>query len=91
MYLVGPSAISSAHGGYTYFQSGFEVATRLSFVNLLKKKSEALDKSKQAFCHLENESGIKLWSMRNDRGGECVSAEWKSYLQSKDIIHGSSK
>ena len=42
--LVDLFAISSAHGGYTYFHSGIEVATRLLFVNLLKKKIEALDK-----------------------------------------------
>ena len=43
MDLVGPLVVVSANGGYQYFQSGIEVSTRVSFVSLLKKKSEALE------------------------------------------------
>ena len=83
--LVGPFAVSSAHGGYTYFQSGIEVATRLSFVNLLKKKSEALEKSKIAFGHLENESGLKLKSMRTDGGGSMCQPNRNRICKAKTL------
>ena len=44
--LVGPLAVPSAHGEFSYFQSGMEVGCRLSIVNLLKVKSDALSVSK---------------------------------------------
>ena len=85
--LVGPLAVTSAHGSFSYFQAGIDVGTRLSFVNLLKSKSDALDVSKVAIAALESESKTKLKSLRTDGGGEYVSAAWKSYVQEKGISH----
>lgn len=71
--IVGPLAIASAHGGYSYFQSGIEVGCRLSIVNLLKVKSDAIAISKNAISELESQSGMSLKSLRIDGGGEYVS------------------
>ena len=74
--LADPMAVASHHGGYLYFQLGMEVGCRLTFVNLLKHKSDALDVSKVAIAALESESGKSLKSSRTDGGGEYVSAAW---------------
>ena len=74
--LVGPMAATSRHGSFDYFQAGIDVGTRLSFVNLLKRKSDALTVSKVAIAALEVESNTNLKSLRTDGGGEYTSAAW---------------
>ena len=85
--LVGPLAVISAHGAYSYFQAGIDVGTRLSFVNLLQRKSDALAISKVAIAALECEAKTNLKSLRTDGGGEYVSAAWKQFVQDKGIRH----
>lgn len=85
--LVGPMAATSRHGSFNYFQAGIDVGTRLSFVNLLKRKSDALAVSKVAIAALEVESKTNLKSLRTDGGGEYTSAAWQSYVQEKGISH----
>ena len=85
--LVGPLGIPSAHGSCSYFQSGIDVGTRLSFVNLLKAKNDALSVSKVLIQALETESETPLKSLRTDGGGEYVSAAWSEYVKTKGISH----
>lgn len=85
--LVGPLAVKSAHGGYSYFQSGIDVGSRLSFVSLLKLKSEALEVSKVLIASLESDSSLPLKSVRTDGGGEYCSADWTNFLQGKGTAH----
>ena len=85
--LVGPLSLKSHHGGYSYIQTGIDVGTRLSFVNLLKSKGDALPVSKAAIAALEVESDTNLKSLRTDGGGEYVSAAWKQYAQVKGFTH----
>ena len=80
-------AVASHHGGYLYFQSGMEVGCLLSFVNLLKHKSDALDVSKVAIAALESEARKSLKSLRTDGGGEYVSTAWGQYARQKGITH----
>ena len=83
--LVGPLAVIFAHGAYSYFQAGIDVGTRLSFVNLLQRKSDALAISKVAIAALECEAKTNLKSSRTDSGGEYVSAARKQFVQDKGI------
>ena len=85
--LVGPMLVPSKHGKFTYFQSGMDVGTRMSFVNLLKSKSDALKVSKTTIKALELESDTKMKSLRTDGGGEYVSAEWKAFADEQGFIH----
>ena len=85
--LVGPMLVPSKHGKFTYFQSGMDVGTRMSFINLLKSKSDALKVSKTTIHALELESQTKLKSLRTDGGGEYVSAEWKVFADEKGFTH----
>ena len=85
--LVGPMAVKSMNGGYTYVQTGIEVASRLSFVSLLKNKSEALKVSKVLIKSLEVESGKPLKILRTDGGGEYASQEWKDFAGESGLTH----
>lgn len=85
--LSGPMAVASHHGGHSYFQAGMEIGCRLSFVHLLKHKSDALAVSKNAIAALESESGKSLKSLRTDGGGEYTSAAWGQYAMEKGINH----
>ena len=85
--LVGPMGVHSKHGGYTYFQSGMDIGTRLSFVSLLKSKSDAFLVSKASIEALEVESNTKLKSLRTDGGGEYSSAAWKDLADKKGFTH----
>ena len=64
-----------------------EVGCRLSFVNLMKRKIDALDVSKVAIAALESEARKSLKSLRTDGGGEYVSAAWGQYARQKGITH----
>ena len=85
--LIGPLAVMSANGGYQYFQSGIEVSTRVSFVSLLKKKSEALEVTRELAQMLEVKSDLPLKSIRTDMGGEYDSHEWTKFAKSKGFKH----
>ena len=85
--LVGPMAPSSKHGGYTYFQSGIDVGSRLSFVSLLRTKGEAFAAYKPLITALEVEARTNLKTLRTDGGGEYISGEWKAFAQEKGFQH----
>ena len=85
--LAGPMAVASHHGGYSYFQAGMEMGCRLSFVNLLRHKSDALAVSKVAIAALESDSGQSLKSLHTDGGGEYISVAWGEYTRGKGIDH----
>ena len=85
--LVGPMRTLSKHGQFMYFQSGIDVATRLSFVSLLKTKGEAFKASKPLITALEVEARTNLKSLRTDGGGEYISQEWKGFAKDKGFQH----
>ena len=85
--LVGPLAVVSANGGYQYFHSGTEVSTRVSFVSLLKKKSDAMEVTQDLVQMLEVESDLPLKSIKTDMGGEYDSHEWTKFAKSKGFKH----
>ena len=64
-----------------------DVGTRLSFVNLLKSKSDALTISKALISALEVDRETTLKCLRTDGGGEYVSAAWQNFSQEKGFLH----
>ena len=68
-------------GGSRYFITFIDDYSRCCKVYFLKRKSEALEKFKEFKVAVENESGMKIRSMRADRGGEYLSGEFKHYLK----------
>ena len=61
--------------------------TRISSVAFMAQKSEALEKFKDFQATVEGESGLKIGTLRTDRGGEYLGKEFKRYLRSQQIEH----
>ena len=61
--------------------------TRISSVAFMTQKSEALEKFKDFQATVEGESGMRIGTLRTDRGGEYVGKKFKRYLRSQQIEH----
>ena len=84
--VCGPMRTPSI-GGYLYFLTFIDDATRHTWVYPLKEKSNVFSCFKE-FLHLaENLSGHKLITLRTDRGGEYMSHEFNAFLKDRGIIH----
>ena len=59
--------------------------TRMMWVAFLKEKSKAFEKFKILKNKVENESGVKIKSLRSDRGGEFTSRELNIYYEEHGI------
>ena len=55
--------------------------TRLMWVAFLKEKSKAFEKCKIFKNRVENESRVKIKSLRSNRGGEFTSREFNIYYE----------
>jgi transposase InsO family protein len=74
-------------GGIRYFIIFIDDYTRYCKVYFMKNKSEAFDKFKEFELYTTNEYDNSLGTLRSDNGGEYLSQEFESYLQSKEINH----
>ena len=86
--FVGPMGVHLNYERCTYYQSGMDVSTRLSFVSLLKSKSDALQVSRASIEALEVESKTKLKSLRTD-GGWGIYLSCLERLCEKERLHPS--
>ena len=74
-------------GGYLYFLTFIDDATRHTWVYPLKEQSNVFLCFKE-FLHLsENLSGHKLITLRTNSGGEYMSQEFNAFLKDRGIIH----
>ena len=69
------------HGGYKYFITFIDVATRKHWVYLLTHKSEAFETFKYWKAEVERQSGMKVKNFRSDQGGEYCSKEFRAHLR----------
>ena len=83
---MGPVSVASMTNK-RFMISFTEDKTRFSSVAFMAKKSEALEKFKEFQATVEGESGLKIGTLRTDRGGEYVGKEFKRYLRSQQIEH----
>jgi transposase InsO family protein len=60
--------------------------SRYGYVYLMKHKSETFEKFEEFQSEVENQCGKKIKSLRSDRGGEYLSHEFSSHLNSYGII-----
>jgi len=63
-------------GGYRYFLSIIDDYYRMSWVFMMKHKSEAFNKFKQRKTLVENQTGKKIKRLRTDNGLEFCSSEF---------------
>ena len=75
-----------ARGGHEYFITFTDDYSRYGYVYLMRHKSEAFDKFREYKAEEEKQLGVYIKQLRSDRGGEYLSAEFKSYLAQEGII-----
>ena len=78
-------ARSKGFYGERYFMIFVDDFTRMMWVAFLKEKLEAFEKFKIFKNKVENESGVKIKSLRSDRGGEFTSREFNIYYEEHGI------
>ena len=83
--LWGPAQTVSI-GGCSYYMSFIDDYSRETQIIFLKQKSEALGAFKQYEARLTRQhDGTKIKTLRSDRGGEYLSAEFDEYLKAQGI------
>ncbi len=79
----GPVKVST-HQGYRHWVTFIDDHSHFRAVYLLKKKSERFAAFKQFKAWAENLTGVKLGTLRDDKGGEYMSGEFEDFC----INHG---
>ncbi len=77
----------TTHGGNKYFVSFIDDYTRMSWVFMMRKKSEVVEKFKQFQKMLLTQFKIKIKSLLSDEGGEYVNDEMKEFMKEEGMIH----
>ena len=83
--VYGPLSVQ-ARGGYEYFVTFIDDYSRYGFVYLMHKKSETFGKFKEFMIEAEKQLGKSLKTLRSDRGGEYLDAEFKDHLLEHGIL-----
>lgn len=84
--LCGPMSTHS-WGGALYLLTFTDDFTRKTFGFLLKSKSEVFSKFVEFKHHVENQTGLKIKTLRSDNGGEFVNGPMSTFLQENGIVH----
>ncbi len=77
--VCGPMKTTS-RGGARYFVTFINNFSRKTHVYLLKAKGEVFDKLKAYKALVENQTGMKIKTLRSDKGGEFVSKKFDDFL-----------
>ncbi|KAK2988761.1 hypothetical protein RJ640_025920 [Escallonia rubra] len=82
----GPSKVNSL-GGSRWFVTFIDDCTGMTWVQLMKSKSE-VNVLFQQFCKMiHTQYNARIQVLRSDNGGEYLSAELQQYLKAHGIIH----
>ena len=84
--VCGPIEVESL-GGYIYFVTFIDDASRKTWVYLLKSKDQVFQNFQQFHAMVERETRKPLKSLRTDNGGEYISQEFKDYCSKHGIQH----
>jgi hypothetical protein len=71
---------TTSHGGARYFVTFIDDFSRKTHVYLLKAKGEVFDKFKAYKALVENQTGMKIKTLRSDNRGEFVSKKFDDFL-----------
>ena len=82
--LSGPCRTRGFYGE-RYFMIFVDDFTRMMWVAFLKEKLDAFEKFKIFKNRVENESRVKIKSLRSDRGGEFTSREFNIFYEEHRI------
>ncbi len=80
----GPSRVDSL-GGHRYFVSMIDDYSRMTWVFMMKHKSDAFKNFKQWKALVENQTGKKIKRLRTDNGLEFCYAEFDEFCKTEGI------
>ena len=80
----GPAPVKSL-GGSRYYVTFIDDSTRKVWVYFLKNKSDVFSVFKRWKAEVENQTGLKIKSLKSDNGGEYDSKEFKSFCSENGI------
>ncbi|KAJ4702606.1 Retrovirus-related Pol polyprotein from transposon TNT 1-94 [Melia azedarach] len=80
----GPSRVESL-GGHRYFVSMIDDLSRMTWVFIMKHKSEAFKNFKQWKALVENQTGKKIKRLRTDNGLEFCWSEFDEFCKNEGI------
>ncbi|MCE8502524.1 DDE-type integrase/transposase/recombinase, partial [Latilactobacillus sakei] len=75
-----------ARGGYQYFVTFTDDASRYGYIYLMRHKSESFEKFKEFKAEVEKQLNKSIKALRSDRGGEYLSDEFLNFLIEEGII-----
>ena len=84
--VCGPIEVESL-GGYKYFVTFIDDASRKTWVYLLKSKDQVFQNFQQFHAMVERKIGKPLKCLRTDNRGEYISHEFKEYCSKHGIRH----
>lgn len=73
--------------GNKYFMLLVDDHTRVMWVYMLKNKDDAFSTLKTFRAQVETETGLKLKTLRTDRGGEFLSTQFTTYCKETGLNH----
>ena len=82
----GPAPIISGHG-FKYFLIFVDDCTRLTWIYLLKNKSEVFEKFTQFFTMVQTQFQTTVQILRSDNGREFVNKEMTEFFKGKGLVH----
>ena len=82
--LMGPTRTESM-GGKHYIMVVVDDFSRYSWVEFLRKKSEAFDKMERLCKRLQNEKGVPIVKIRSDHGKEFENAKFEAFCNEHGI------
>lgn len=78
---------SKSIGGSKYFLLFEDDLSRMTFVYFLKTKSEAFECFKDFKALVENQTGLRIKTLRSDNGGEFCGGNFEQFLKKSGIVH----
>lgn len=84
--LCGPMSTQS-WGGALYLLTFTDDFTRKTFGYMLKSKSEVFTKFVEFKSLVENQTGLKIKTLRSDNGKEYINRQMTQFLRESGIVH----
>ena len=75
----------SDNSGFRWFVTFIDDCTRMTWLYLMKHKSESFEKFKEFKAQAENQTGKSVKTLRSDLGGEFLSTEFNHFLKEHGI------
>jgi len=80
----------TAISGAKYFVTFIDCYSRMTWVYLMKHKSEVLECFKAFYAYVKNQFGTSIQIIRSDNGTEYVNKEFQGFLSREGILHQTS-